>query len=855
MDHSHLLSNTVQLYKPGLVGIFGQIAKGFPDPIILAGGIPNPILFPFKNMTITTRDGREIIIDESLMAECQQYGTAMGHGPLMEQLRTLTKRLHDPPRWREREILVLPGSQMGISLALKMLVNPEDFVIFDEPVYYGVLASLQFLRHQVATVKCDSDGMRPDDLEEVLENCRSSSKGKPKVLCVNPSGKNPSGVVYSETRRRLIYEIACRHDLIILEDDPYYLLEFGETLSTSFLRLDTDGRVIRLDSFSKIVSAGIRLGYATGPKGLIDKMRLLLISSVIHTSLVGQVCVSKWLDTVGIDGFLENAKGTAKFYKDRRNLAVKAAEKHLKGLCEWNVPAGGMYLWLKVTDVADTKKLTLVRGPEKGVLALPGLAFFVHQDRPTPFLRLSYAGIDPHKVDEGFKMLAEAIREEMKEEKRRTSLQPLAARYRLLFSTMDYSRFFASIMSKVDSHGIWNELDRINNPEKPAPFEMLYGKPNPATFPFVKAKVTLKNDQIFDINPEVMAVLQQYCNVSGYRPLVQHIRALTERVHDPPLWGDRKVIVTTGALNALSKIFEMLLDEGDTVFVPMNCYQGVNAAGAPLQPNFSSIQTDRGGIVPDSLQQALIDCQKSKGVPKFLYVNPGGSNPDGTVLSESRRRRIYDLACQHDILIVEDDPYYFLQFCDEVPSSFLQLDTEGRVLRLESFSKTLGGGLRLGFAIIPNHFAPTLSILFQESIMHTSMFPQVLASRLFDTWGLDGYLKETERTREFYRKQRDMALQAAEKHLKGLCEWTTPLGGFFLWLKVPKLKDTRNLLLECGRERGVVLVPGCGFLADHSKPSQFMRASYSKADGKDLDKAFRILAEAIREEIKKEESK
>ncbi|XP_066966954.1 kynurenine/alpha-aminoadipate aminotransferase, mitochondrial-like [Macrobrachium rosenbergii] len=638
MDHSHLLSNTMQLYKPSVIAMYSQIAKGFPDPVKLSIGYPNPTMFPFKDMTLTMKDGRDIIIDESLMAECQQYGTAKGHGPLMEQLRTLTKRLHDPPLWQESDLLVLPGSQMGISLVFKMLVNPEDFILVAEPVYYGVVAALQCLRHRVATVKCDSDGMRPDNLKEVLENCRLSSKGKNKVLYLNPSGNNPTGVVWSETRRRLIYEIACRHDLIILEDDPYFLLEFGETLTTSFLRLDTESRVIRLDSFSKTVSAGIRLGYATGPKDLIDKLRLLLMPALTHASLLAQVCVSKWLETVGIDGFLENAKRSAEFYKDKRNLAIKAAEKHLKGLCEWHTPAGGMYLWLKVTDVADTKKLVLIRCPQKGVLAMPGVAFFVDQNRPSQYFRISYSSIDYQKVDE------------------------------------------------------------------------------------------------------------------------------------------------------------------------------------------------------------------------FLYVNPGGSNPDGTVLSESRRRRIYDLACQYDILIVEDDPYYFWQFCDEVPPSFLQLDTEGRVLRLESFSKILGGGLRLGFAIIPNRFAPVLGQMIFRSIMHTSMPPQVMVCRLFDTWGVDGFLKETERAREFYRKQRDTALQAAEKHLKGWCEWTTPLGGFSLWLKVPKLKDTRNLLLECGRERGVVLVPGCGFLVDQSKPSQFMRACYSNANEKELDKAFKILAEAIRDEIKKEES-
>ncbi|XP_066972576.1 kynurenine/alpha-aminoadipate aminotransferase, mitochondrial-like [Macrobrachium rosenbergii] len=141
---------------------------------------------------------------------------------------------------------------------------------------------------------------------------------------------------------------------------------------------------------------------------------------------------------------------------------------------------------------------------------------------------------------------------------------------------MDYSRFFSSVASGIDSPSIWNELGGIK--VKEAPFEMMYGNPNRTTFPFLKAKVTLKNDQTFDINPEIMATLLQYHDVIGYQPLIQYIRVLTERLHDPPLWGDRKVVVTTGSLNALSTVFEMLLDAGDTVFVPMECYQGVSFA-------------------------------------------------------------------------------------------------------------------------------------------------------------------------------------------------------------------------------------------------------------------------------------
>ncbi|XP_068241054.1 kynurenine/alpha-aminoadipate aminotransferase, mitochondrial-like [Palaemon carinicauda] len=349
---------------------------------------------------------------------------------------------------------------------------------------------------------------------------------------------------------------------------------------------------------------------------------------------------------------------------------------------------------------------------------------------------------------------------------------------------MDYSRFFSLAAPNVDCISTWNELKRIRQTEKPVSYEMLYGLPNRETFPFMKAKVTLENEQTFDIDDKVMATLLQYAGQVGYQPLIEHIKVLTERLHDPPLWSERGVVVVNGSLNGMDKIFQMFLNKGDTVFIPMCCYHGVFVVGKHLQPNFVSIQADEEGIVPDSFKEALIKCKDSGGVPKFLYVNPGGSNPTGTVLSESRRRIIYELACQYDILIVEDDPYYYLQFCDDIPASFLRLDTEGRVIRLESFSKTIGAGMRLGFAILPKHIARVLTQMLVSTIMHTSMFSQVLVSRLFDTWGVDGFLRKTGEICEFYRRQRNMSLQAAERHLKGLCEWSIPMGGFFLWLKV-----------------------------------------------------------------------
>ncbi|KAK7085527.1 hypothetical protein SK128_020346, partial [Halocaridina rubra] len=144
--------------------------------------------------------------------------------------------------------------------------------------------------------------------------------------------------------------------------------------------------------------------------------------------------------------------------------------------------------------------------------------------------------------------------------------------------------------------------------------------------------------------------------------------------------------------------------------------------------------------------------------------------------------------------------------------------------------------MRLGYIIAPKPLAYIMGYICSSSVIHTSMVPQIMISRLFDTWGIDDFLKKMKITRDFYRNQRDVMLKAADKHLKGLCEWTVPSGGFFLWLKVPQIEDTEAFFLEYGLERGVAFAPGTCFSSDPSIPSQYIRVSYSTPNEEDMDK-------------------
>lgn len=419
---------------------------------------------------------------------------------------------------------------------------------------------------------------------------------------------------------------------------------------------------------------------------------------------------------------------------------------------------------------------------------------------------------------------------------------------------MDYHKFF----SENARHRLPSWIGALRKYIVNPPPDMLWlagGLPNDSIFPFYEATVKLRGGQVIEVGPELMAKGLQYGGPTGYGPLLTHLSDLTQRLHSPPRWSSSKQVVTVGGQDGIAKAFVMLTDPGDYVIIPEPCYAGIFSELSALVPHYLPVEEDQEGLKPDALRSTLSRWKAETGgkeagkMIKYMYINPSGSNPSGTTLSEARRREIYALACEYDFLILEDDPYYFLQFIDDFPPSFLSLDTEGRVLRFDSFSKTLSAGLRVGYLTGPTPLVDKINQHILATVLGSAGLSQVLIAELFNLWGLDGFLQHVKEVRQFYRGKRDAILQAAEKHLTGLCEWNVPQGGMFLWIKVLGVKDTEDMLLERSAARHVLLVPGRGFTTKFDVPCQYMRASYSTVTPEQMDKAFRILAEVIREEM------
>ncbi|KAJ2945042.1 hypothetical protein O0L34_g1938 [Tuta absoluta] len=375
------------------------------------------------------------------------------------------------------------------------------------------------------------------------------------------------------------------------------------------------------------------------------------------------------------------------------------------------------------------------------------------------------------------------------------------------------------------------------------------GMPNEEIFPFNKLQLQFKNGNTMEISGAELATALQYVPSQGLPSLINQLHDFQEALHRPPP-VDRSIIVSNGGQHGIYQCCELLVDHGDPVLMPEYTYTGVQVALKPYNPEILGIPEDSHGMRPEILE-AVLTSRLNQGLkmPKMLYTIPIGSNPTGSVLTEERKRHIYELACKYDFLILEDDPYMFLNYTDKPVPSFLSLDSCGRVLRLDSLSKVVSSGLRAGWVTAPTPLVQRLELHTQAELLHSCSLAQAILSKLLsDRSALAAHLTAT---REFYKARRDSlhaALQAA--NLSAVGEWTPPDAGLFLWVKVHGVHDVYNMVFDTALKQGLMLIPGHAFLYDTEAPSQYLRLTFSKCPVEKMDLAARHLYDLIRNEQK-----
>ena len=378
------------------------------------------------------------------------------------------------------------------------------------------------------------------------------------------------------------------------------------------------------------------------------------------------------------------------------------------------------------------------------------------------------------------------------------------------------------------------ELRRWNSGGARAPISFAFGLPDAPSFP---------HDELAAATELVLREHSdralQYGPAAGMPRLIDALIAKLNRDEDLGLEPDN-VLITNGSAQALGLIARLLIDPGDTVLLEAPTWPGAinlfQRAGATLV----SLPLDGEGLDLAAAESRLIHLAAQKIQPKFLYVIPTFQNPTGLTLSVERRMALLDLAARYDLLVIEDDAYRDLVYDGAAPPSLLELDPDGRVLRLGTFSKILAAGLRLGWVLGPPDIVSQLTAYKEDG--GTSPFSSYVAAAYMMAGALEPHIRDLV---ALYRQKRDVMLRALQWYFPPGVQWTRPTGGFFIWLTLPPHLNAEDLL-DRAREEGVDFLPGERCFATPGTDRHTIRLAFSLPTPDQIEEGIKRLGDALK---------
>ncbi len=372
-----------------------------PEVISLAGGLPDTSTFPAG--TFAAQMTR---IAQESAAEALQYGPTEGFAETVDcivEVMGAEGMLPDPD-----DVIVTTGGQQAIDLICKTLVDPGDVVVCEAPTYPGAVPVFCSYQAEVVQIECDVDGMRIEQLEAVLARLDGEGR-RPKFVYSVPSFQNPAGVTLSLERRRRLVELARQRELLIVEDNPYGLLRFGGEPLPPLYQLDGGDFVIYVGTFSKILSPGIRLGWAVAPPPVMEKIVLGKQASDLCTSTLTQYFVREYF----AEGrWREYVASLVEIYRGRRDAMVEALREHFPAQATWTEPEGGLFIWATLPDYIDTGDL-LAKALREDVAFVPGQAAYAEEGRGRSSMRLNFSGVGSDEIREGIRRIGNAVAEQV----------------------------------------------------------------------------------------------------------------------------------------------------------------------------------------------------------------------------------------------------------------------------------------------------------------------------------------------------------------------------------------------------------------------------------------------------------
>jgi 2-aminoadipate transaminase len=404
MNYDAFLSRVGNAMQQSAIRQMGTVAAQMPDVISFAPGYPATDTFAWAEYTEIARD---LLTGQD--GNVLQYGPTRGFPPLLEALAGLLAErgiVADPA-----DLIVTTGSQQGVDLVARVLLDPGDAILVELPSYTGAITAFRNVQASLVGVRQEQDGIDLEDLERVLAQLAREGR-RAKFLYVVPNFQNPTGLLVGLDKRIRLLEVAARHDLLIVEDDPYGSLYFEDHATPAQTRPikadDRDGRVIYLSSFSKTLAPGFRVAWIAAPSELSAKFEtakqtLDLCTGGFDQRMIYEACRRGVL--------ARQAPKLRAHYQHKRDVMERALGEALVDKARWTPPCGGFFLWVTLPRIIHTSRL-LERAMRRGVIYVAGSAFFV-DGSGAETLRLAFSAAAPDRIVEGVKRLAEAVNEEL----------------------------------------------------------------------------------------------------------------------------------------------------------------------------------------------------------------------------------------------------------------------------------------------------------------------------------------------------------------------------------------------------------------------------------------------------------
>ncbi|WP_322200644.1 PLP-dependent aminotransferase family protein [Acutalibacter intestini] len=392
---NYAFSERVKSLKPSAIR---EILKNSSAPgiIPLSAGNPAPDAFPYKDIEA---------ISQKLLAhtpmEALQYSVTEGYAPLRQHLAEYMENKHRVGGPGD-DVLITSGAQQVMDLLTKTLLNEGDGVLCEAPSFIGSLNTFRSYRAKLCGIPMEADGVSIEGLERALRTEKNV-----KYFYTIPNFQNPSGITMSLEKRKRVYELCRDHGVVVLEDNPYGDLRFAGEDLPAIKSFDQEGVVMYAGSFSKVVSPGMRVGYAIGPKELIQKMVVCKQGEDVHSNIWAQIVCHQFMTGCDYEAHIQRLRD---IYRRKSGVLLKAMEEHFAPLITWNSFEGGLFAWCVLPDGIDMLDF-VKRGAERKVCVVPGTAFLTDESQPCQAFRVNFSTPTDEQLREGVKILGQLAKE------------------------------------------------------------------------------------------------------------------------------------------------------------------------------------------------------------------------------------------------------------------------------------------------------------------------------------------------------------------------------------------------------------------------------------------------------------